>query len=138
MSSKYPERHRSRRNFLLLGDGNKLTLEDIRLGDFGFYDVDLLTLSACQTAVGDQAQNGREIEGLGALAQNQGAGAVLATLWSVADQSTALFMTRFYSIHEQQSVTKAEALRQEFDLRVMTPETAEAIVRRKAGDPPPS
>ena len=40
--------------------------------------------------------NGREVDGLGITAQQKGAKAVLASLWSVADESTAQFMTDFY------------------------------------------
>ena len=65
-------------SFLVMGDGAKLSLKQIREDDMQF-DVDLLTLSACDTAVGDNAR-GQEVEGLGALAQKQGAKAVLATL----------------------------------------------------------
>lgn len=76
-----------------------------------FRGVDLLTLSACDTALGD----GAEIEGFGALAQNQGAKGVIATLWKVTDRSTALFMQRFYDLlhdaSEGETPTKAEALR---------------------------
>jgi CHAT domain-containing protein len=59
--------------------------------------VDLLVLSACETALdaGRDAQ-GREIEGLGTLAQKKGAGAVLATLWPVADLKAGLLLGGFY------------------------------------------
>ena len=48
-----------------------------------------------------------------ALAQDQGAKGVLATLWPVADRSTGELMKHFYRLHADQSgMTKAEALRQ--------------------------
>ena len=50
--------------------------------------------------------------GLGAVAQNNEARSVLATLWSVADATTVVLMQRFYALREQQHLTKAEALRQ--------------------------
>ncbi len=97
-------------SFLLIGGGARLTLADLR--DDNFNGVELLTLSACQTAVGGGADaDGREIEGLGASAQSKGAGAVLATLWSVADRSTALLMINFYRELREGKSTKAEALR---------------------------
>ena len=100
-------------SFLLLGDGNRLTLKDIKEDDYRFNDVDLMTLSACETAVGGgKDANGMEIEGLGALVQKQGAKAVIATLWPVADESTGLLMQRFYQVRESGKLTKAEALRQ--------------------------
>lgn len=100
-----------RDSFLLLGSGNRLTLADLKYGDFPFHNLDLLTLSACETAVGAAGASGREIEGLGTLAQNQGARSVLATLWPVADRSTGRFMSDLYRIREVEGVTRAEALR---------------------------
>ena len=99
-------------SFLLLGDGNRLTLADIK--GYSFRQLDLLTLSACETALGGgQNENGREIEGLGALAQRRGAGAVLATLWPIANDSTTQFMQRFYTTRQSQpGMSKAEAIRQ--------------------------
>ena len=46
------------------------------------------------------------------LAQQQGARAVLATLWAVADQSTAALMAETYRQREAQRLSKIEALRQ--------------------------
>ena len=102
------------KSFLLLGDGTPLTLETLRTADeFDFKGVELLTLSACNTAVSTTGANGKEVEGFGAVAQERGAKAVLATLWPVADQSTREIMTRFYRIYATtQTVSKAEALRQ--------------------------
>lgn len=97
-------------SFLLLGDGRKLTLADLQDGDFPLDAVDLLTLSACETAYGGRDARGREIEGFAVLAQQLGAKAVVATLWPVADASTATFMAAFYRNHET-GITKAEALR---------------------------
>ena len=57
--------------------------------------------------------SGREVEGFGALAQNQGAKAVIATLWSVADKSTSMFMRDFYRrMINTPDLPKVEALRQ--------------------------
>jgi CHAT domain-containing protein/Tfp pilus assembly protein PilF len=99
-------------SFLLLGDGQHLTLDRITHEGFRFDDADLLTLSACDTAVGGKG-DGREVEGLGVLAQRQGAKGVIATLWPVADQSTGIFMRDFYRLRQGEAkLTKAEALRQ--------------------------
>jgi CHAT domain-containing protein len=46
------------------------------------------------------------------MAQQKGAKSVIATLWPVADSSTALLMETFYRIREEQGLPKAEALRQ--------------------------
>lgn len=100
-------------SFLLLGDGQQLTLGDLRTQNFRFDQVDLLTLSACDTGLGGgRDAQGREIEGFGVIAQQQGAKAVLATLWPVADQSTALLMADLYKQRQSQRLTKIEALRQ--------------------------
>jgi len=98
-------------SYLLLGDGSKLTLHDLRTGKFAMTGVDLLTLSACQTAlIGDRNANGVEIEGMAGVAQSRGASAVLATLWPVADASTQQWMQEFYRLHET-GFSKAEAMR---------------------------
>jgi hypothetical protein len=100
-------------SFLLLGDGSQLTLGDIRTQNYRFDNVDLLTLSACDTGLGGgRDEKGREIEGFGVIAQQQGAKAVLATLWPVADQSTAALMADMYRKHQDSHLNKIEALRQ--------------------------
>jgi CHAT domain-containing protein len=99
-------------SFLLLGDGRRLSLADIKI-KLNFDSVELLTLSACQTAVGDDdTARGTEVEGLGAIAEQAGAKAVLATLWPVADASTAALMRILYQVHKVDRLDKADALRQ--------------------------
>jgi CHAT domain-containing protein len=99
-------------SFLLLGDGTRMTLADIK-AKLDLQYVDLLTLSACQTALGGgEDANGMEVEGLGAIAQRQGAKAVLASLWPVADSSTALLMQNLYRLHRDDHLSKAVALQQ--------------------------
>ncbi len=70
--------------------------------------IELLILSACQTAAGDR----RAALGLAGVAVRSGARSTLATLWSVDDQSTALFMTQLYQQLSRRQLTKAEAVRQ--------------------------
>ncbi|BDI05987.1 hypothetical protein CATMQ487_29570 [Sphaerotilus microaerophilus] len=102
----------SDQSFLLLGDGSRLSLADLRRMP-RFNGVDLLTLSACDTATGGGLrEDGREVEGLGAEVQKKGARAVLATLWPVADRSTGELMQRFYRAREGGQRNKAQALRQ--------------------------
>jgi CHAT domain-containing protein len=100
-------------SFLLLGDGTHLSLADFRT-KMNLNGVEMLTLSACQTGVGDDnaSRHGVEVEGLGAIAQQSGAKAVLATLWPVADGSTALLMSTLYKEHKVEHLDKADALRQ--------------------------
>ena len=105
-------------SFLLLGgtdpQGEHLSLAEIREDPgFTFADTELLTLSACDTGVGGAAGDGREVDGLGILAQQKGAKAVVATLWAVSDESTGLLMQEFYRLWTTSAdMPKAEALRQ--------------------------
>ena len=101
------------RSYLLLGDGSHLSLAELKSLPNLFGGVQLLTLSACNTGVGGSSADGKEVEGFGVLAQNEGAKAVLASLWPVADESTSLLMQEFYRIRESTpGITKLEALRQ--------------------------
>ena len=97
-------------SYLLLGDGSTLTLDKVRNSSY-FRGCELLTLSACATAMGTNAK-GKEIEGLAAIAMERGAKAVIATLWSVVDESTALLMQEFYRLREERKLIKVESLRQ--------------------------
>ena len=99
-------------SFLLLGNGAQLTLGEIRSKNFRFDNVDLLTLSACDTALGGRDSNGKEIEGFGAVAKLQGAKTVIASLWAVEDQSTAHLMSDLYRRHQSLNLSKVESLRQ--------------------------
>lgn len=99
-------------SFLLLGDGKPLSLSEIKQQKDLFSGVELLTLSACETAAQQEASTGYEIDGFAELAQRLGAAAVLATLWPVADTSTSLLMREFYRGRELSGLNKASALRQ--------------------------
>jgi CHAT domain-containing protein len=100
-------------SFLLLGDGTALPLNELKKEGRLFDGVELLTLSACNTAAQRANADGREIDGFAELAQRLGAGAVMATLWSVSDNSTPYLMSDFYRLRQQQAgTTKAAALRQ--------------------------
>jgi CHAT domain-containing protein/tetratricopeptide (TPR) repeat protein len=72
-------------------------------------DADLVTLSACGTALGKEV-SGEGILGLTRAFQYAGARSVLASLWEVNDDSTADLMRRFYS-HLKQGQSKDRALR---------------------------
>lgn len=98
-------------SFLLLGDGSVLTLQQLNgAGNLSFSDVDLVTLSACNTAATADS-TGKEMDSLAEAIQSKGGKAILATLWSISDEGTSQFMAEFYgSRKETPSVTKAEAL----------------------------
>ncbi|MEM8719695.1 MAG: CHAT domain-containing protein [Cyanobacteria bacterium P01_G01_bin.39] len=68
--------------------------------------IDLLVLSACDTAIGDR----RAALGLAGIAVRSGSLSTLATLWQVNDDSTAELMQHFYQ--NLKGTSKAEALRQ--------------------------
>ncbi len=98
-------------SFLVLGDGQTLRLVDFRSERYLLRDVDLMTLSACNTGL-DQRAAGTEIEGFGSLVHRRGVKAVVATLWKVQDQSTARFMREMYQLRRQGGgATLAEAIR---------------------------
>lgn len=97
-------------SYLLTGDGERLDLQRMKLGRYPFTGLELLALSACETGLGGAAGDGREIESFGAIAQDKGAKAVIATLWKVPDRSTADFMEQFH-VNRHAGLTKAEALR---------------------------
>lgn len=66
--------------------------------DLDLSNVDFVVLSACQTAKGNVFDEGAAglIRGL----KNAGVKTVMATLWSVDDKSTMLFMQEFYHLLE--------------------------------------
>jgi CHAT domain-containing protein len=97
-------------SFLLTFDG-KLTMDtlDRLIGLFRFRKepLELLTLSACQTGVGDD----RAALGLAGVAIKAGARSALATLWFINDEASAALLSEFYRQLRDATLTKAEALR---------------------------
>lgn len=99
------------RSFLVLGDGSRLSLDVI--SKLNFSGIDLVTLSACQTALGGAvSDDGREIEGLNVIVQHAGARQVIASLWQVEDKSTALLMRQLYAHLARSGADAARALQQ--------------------------
>ncbi|MBP0019234.1 MAG: CHAT domain-containing protein [Cyanobacteria bacterium SBLK] len=91
-------------SYISLGEG-RLGLDEIR--QLGLHDppVELLVLSACQTALGDV-----EAElGFAGLAVAAGVKTALGSLWYVSDEATLALMTGFYSALRNVPI-KAEAL----------------------------
>lgn len=100
----------ARKTFVLTYD-SRLNLNDlealIRPSQYRGVPVELLVLSACQTAAGDD----RAALGLAGVAVKAGARSALATLWFVNDQSTSALITELYSVLSQSpNLTKAQAL----------------------------
>lgn len=69
--------------------------------------LEMLVLSACQTATGDN----RATLGLAGASVKAGARSTLASLWHISDKSTAILIGEFYRELAKSKVTKAEALR---------------------------
>ena len=84
-----------------------LKLNNIRDVNWQNPSVELLVLSACRTAIGDD-----EAElGFAGLTLQSGAKSALASIWNVSDTGTLALMSEFYRQMGETS-TKAEALRQ--------------------------
>lgn len=98
-----------RNTFLLTFDG-KLTLDRLErfmaLSQYRDQPVELLTLSACQTAAG----NDRAALGLAGVAVKAGARSALATLWFINDQASSLLVKEFYRQLQNPDLSKAKAL----------------------------
>ncbi len=107
-------------SFLLLGNGGRLEMTEFQDYPNLFANVDLLSLSACDTATGSATianrkneTNGKEVEGFAYVAQTLGAKSVIASLWQVSDQGTKELMTRFYKLRAANlQMSKGEAFRQ--------------------------
>jgi CHAT domain-containing protein len=97
-------------SFVLTYDG-RLTMDGlerfVKLSRFRDEPIELLTLSACSTAAGDE----RAALGLAGIGIKAGARTALATLWFINDESTAALISRFYAELRNPDTSKAEALR---------------------------
>jgi CHAT domain-containing protein len=97
------------RSFLLTFD-DKLTVTDLEklVGFFRFRrdPLELLTLSACQTGIGDD----RAALGLAGIAVKAGARSALATLWFINDEASAELVSEFYRRLHEPGMSKARAL----------------------------
>ena len=98
------------KTFILTFEG-KLTMDGlekfIKLGRFRENPVELLTLSACRTAAGDD----RAAMGLAGVAIKAGARSALATLWFINDSASSTLVIRFYRELKNPAISKAKALR---------------------------
>lgn len=99
-------------NFIITGQGEKVTfgqLESfIRSGTPGNQQVDLVMLTACETAIGDD----RATLGLAGVAIRAGARSAIASLWQADDRTTANITQDFYQFLKDPSLNKAQALQQ--------------------------
>jgi CHAT domain-containing protein len=100
----------ARKSFLLTFD-DKLTMDQLEqyVGLFKFREdpLELLTLSACETAVGDD----RAALGLAGIAIKAGAKSALATLWHINDQASSDLVGEFYRQLHDPLISRAIALK---------------------------
>ncbi len=98
-------------SYLLTYNG-KLTINELDrlIGLFRYRKdpLELLTLSACQTGIGDD----RSALGLAGVAIKAGARSALATLWFINDEASATLVSEFYRQLRNPKQSKAQALRQ--------------------------
>jgi CHAT domain-containing protein len=97
--------------FVLAFDG-QLTMDDleaaIKFGDRRDKALELLILSACETASGDD----RAALGLAGVALKAGARSALATLWYINDQSSGELVVNFHRSLQSGKISKAHALQE--------------------------
>ncbi|BAY22237.1 TPR repeat protein [Calothrix sp. NIES-2100] len=97
--------------FIVTGKNEKLSFQklekQIRKVTRNNQLLELLTLTACETAVGDE----RAALGLAGVAVQAGAKSALASLWAIQDKSTAKIAISFYNkLVSDPNISKAEAL----------------------------
>jgi filamentous hemagglutinin family protein len=94
----------------LLAHDEQLSIDQLHLlvSEARFRDpLELLTLSACETAAGDE----RAALGLSGTAIRAGARSALGTLWTVSDEASRRLIVEFYRQLASSNVSKAQALR---------------------------
>jgi CHAT domain-containing protein len=99
-----------RLTFIVTDAGQTIDLSRLRsiLPQGQSHSIDLMVLSACETATGDR----RAALGLAGMAIRSGAGSTVASMWSVDDRSTSKLMQKFYAtLTQRERVSKAQALR---------------------------
>lgn len=115
-------------SFLQLSGEDKITLKDLLDGDFPLTHIQLVVLSACQTAFTEFYHLPDEVIGFPSGFLLSGVSGVVGTLWPVDDLSTALLVVKFYELllgnagHKRSQLHPAQALRKAQQwLRQLTP-----------------
>ncbi len=97
-------------NFVLTFD-NKINFNELEqligMSKYQKNPIELLTLSACQTAAGDD----RAALGLAGIAIKAGARSAVASLWIINDQATSDLISEFYRQLKLPGISKALALK---------------------------
>ena len=89
-------------------DDGRLTVHEVMSLSL---DSRLVTLSACETGLG-YLDRGDEMVGLSRSFLYAGSGAVIVSLWSVADYQTSLLMSKFYSYIDSYTLEESLAMAQ--------------------------
>jgi CHAT domain-containing protein/lipopolysaccharide biosynthesis regulator YciM len=96
--------------FIVTGKNQKLTINELETSlrnlNSKLDSVELLVLTACETAVGDD----RATLGLAGVALQVGVKSAIASLWSVTDASTSELVKTFYTNYRNTGMSIAEAL----------------------------
>ncbi|BBC26665.1 CHAT domain-containing protein [Pseudanabaena sp. ABRG5-3] len=123
-------------SFLMMGDGTKLFLPSIQTLTDYIGDVQMVVLSACETALGGTDPDGIEIAGMGYYFLAGGVETVIASLWAVSDRSTSILMQRFYQnlagVNGKKLQGRAEAL-QQAQLSLLRSESEAETSKNKSG-----
>jgi len=100
----------SAKNSFLLTYDNKINMNMLEqlmsISKIKDHQVDLLTLSACQTALGNE----RSALGLAGVSVKAGVKNAIATLWFVSDEATSLAVRELYRQLKKPGTSKAQAL----------------------------
>ncbi|AFY55532.1 hypothetical protein Riv7116_3054 [Rivularia sp. PCC 7116] len=98
--------------FIVTGNNKKITISELENSlqnlNSPSDSVELLALTACQTAVGDD----RSTLGLAGVALQVGVKSAIASLWSVRDASTSKLVEEFYQNYGKEGMSIAQALQQ--------------------------
>jgi len=93
-------------NTFLLTYDSQITMNSLEKLMQNNNKIELLTLSACQTAMGNE----QAALGLAGVAVKAGVKTVIATLWFVNDKATSLLTREFYRQYKTSDISKAQAL----------------------------
>jgi CHAT domain-containing protein len=124
-------------SYLRLAGSDRLKLDEL-LPQLRGSGLDLVVLSACETAVARVTATPDEFLGFPAAFLHGGARTVVATLWPVSDAATALLMRRFYAELQDAHATTAEAMRRaQMWLRVATTHEVLRLLGELRDEPDP-